>query len=125
MCYVPRLQTKFQVIRFLLDHGFPIPSPVVLGRIGSDYVAAIERFIVDHEIPVVRFVKGDVMRSWPRWYLQQPQGRKAPQGVSSGRPSPASRSEGTRGHAQRPEGTPRERGSHPDCDYPPTRCSAV
>ena len=28
--YVPRLQTQFQVIRFLLDRGFPIPSPVVL-----------------------------------------------------------------------------------------------
>ncbi len=24
--YVPRLQTQFQVIRFLLDRGFPIPS---------------------------------------------------------------------------------------------------
>jgi hypothetical protein len=25
--YVPRLQTQAQVIRFLLDRGFPIPSP--------------------------------------------------------------------------------------------------
>jgi hypothetical protein len=38
--YVPRLQTQFQVIRFLLDRGFPIPSPVVLGRIGGAYVKA-------------------------------------------------------------------------------------
>ena len=58
--YVPRLQTQFQVIRFLLDRGFPIPSPAVLGRIGREYVNAVERFIVEHEIPVVRFVKGDV-----------------------------------------------------------------
>ena len=58
--YVPRLPTKFQVIRFLLDRGFPIPSPVVLGRIARQYVAAIEQYIVDHEIPVVRFQKGDV-----------------------------------------------------------------
>ena len=36
--YVPRLQTQFQVIRFLLDRGFPIPSPAVLGRIGREYV---------------------------------------------------------------------------------------
>ena len=36
--YVPRLQTQFQVIRFLLDRGFPIPSPALLGRIGREYV---------------------------------------------------------------------------------------
>jgi hypothetical protein len=58
--YVPRLQTQFQVIRFLLDRGFPIPSPAVLGRIGREYVSAVESFIVAREIPVVRFQKGDV-----------------------------------------------------------------
>ena len=36
--YVPRLMTEGQVIRFLLDRGFPIPSPAVLGKIGRDYV---------------------------------------------------------------------------------------
>ncbi len=30
--YVPKLMTEGQVIRFLLDRGFPIPSPAVLGR---------------------------------------------------------------------------------------------
>ena len=49
--YVPRLMTEGQVIRFLLDRGFPIPSPAVLGRIGRDYVNHINQFIVDHEIP--------------------------------------------------------------------------
>jgi hypothetical protein len=58
--YVPKLQTEGQVIRFLLDRGFPIPSPAVLGRIGRAYVAAVEQFVVDHEIAVVRFVEGDV-----------------------------------------------------------------
>jgi hypothetical protein len=58
--YVPRLQTEGQVIRFLLDRGFPIPSPAVLGKIGRAYVEAIDRFVAEHEIPVVRFVKGDV-----------------------------------------------------------------
>ena len=42
--YVPRLMCQGQVIRFLLDRGFPIPSPAMLGRIGRAYVAAIERF---------------------------------------------------------------------------------
>ena len=38
--YVPRLMTQGQVIRFLFDRGFPIPSPAVLGKIGRDYVEA-------------------------------------------------------------------------------------
>jgi hypothetical protein len=68
--YVPRLQTQFQVIRFLLDRGFPIPSPAVLGRIGREYVAAVENFIVAHEIPVVRFQKGDVKEDIARVHFQ-------------------------------------------------------
>jgi hypothetical protein len=58
--YVPRLMCEGQVIRFLLDRGFPIPSPAVLGRIGRDYVNRINAFIANNEIPTVRFVKGDV-----------------------------------------------------------------
>jgi len=58
--YVPRLMTEGQVIRFLLDRGFPIPSPVVLGRIGRDYVNRVNAYIAANEIPTVRFVEGDV-----------------------------------------------------------------
>ena len=69
--YVPRLQTQGQVIRFLLDRGFPIPSPAVLGRISRAYVSAIERFIVDRKIPVVRFVKGDVKEEIAREHFKR------------------------------------------------------
>jgi hypothetical protein len=69
--YVPRLQTQGQLIRFLLDRGFPIPSPAVLGRIGRAYVKAIERFIVDREIPVVRFGKGDVKEEIAREHFKR------------------------------------------------------
>ena len=58
--YVPRLMCEGQVIRFLLDRRFPIPSPAVLGKIGRGYVNRVNQYIVDHEIPTVRFVKGDV-----------------------------------------------------------------
>jgi hypothetical protein len=68
--YVPRLQTQFQVIRFLLDRGFPIPSPAVLGRIGREYASAVENFIVEHEIPVVRFEKGDVKEDIAREHFK-------------------------------------------------------
>jgi hypothetical protein len=67
--YVPRLQTKFQVIRFLLDRGFPIPSPAVLGRIGREYMRTVENFIVENNIPVVRFQKGDVKEDIAREYF--------------------------------------------------------
>ena len=55
---------------FLLDRGFPIPSPAVLGRIGGEYVKAVDRFIAEHEIPVVRFVKGDVKEEIAREYFK-------------------------------------------------------
>src|ERR1700758_1317833 len=68
--YVPRLMTQGQVIRFLLDRGFPIPSPAVLGKIGRDYVNQINDFIARNEIPTVRFVKGDVKEEIARKHFQ-------------------------------------------------------
>jgi hypothetical protein len=56
--FVPRLQCEGQVLRFLLDRGYPIPSPAGLGKIGQAYVRAIERFAVKNRIPVVHFAKG-------------------------------------------------------------------
>jgi hypothetical protein len=68
--YVPRLMTEGQVIRFLLDRGFPIPSPAVLGKIGREYVEQIDRFVAENEIPMVRFVKGDVKEEIARRHFQ-------------------------------------------------------
>jgi hypothetical protein len=68
--YVPRLQSEGQVVRFLLDRQFPIPSPAALGKIGQAYVRAIERFALVNRIPVVHFDKGarkeDVARPYMR-----------------------------------------------------------
>ena len=69
--YVPRLMTEGQVIRFLLDRGFPIPSPAVLGKIGRDYVNRVNEFIAANEIPTVRFVKGDVKEEIAREHFQR------------------------------------------------------
>jgi hypothetical protein len=69
--YVPRLMTEGQVIRFLLDRGFPIPSPAVLGKIGRAYVAAIDEFVADREIPTVRFGKGDVKEEIAREHFKR------------------------------------------------------
>jgi hypothetical protein len=68
--YVPRLQTQGLVVRFLLDQGFPIPSPALLGRIGRRYVDAIDRFARNRAIPVVRFKKDDCKEDVARKYFQ-------------------------------------------------------
>jgi len=69
--YVPRLMTQGQVIRFLLDQGNPIPSPALLGKIGRAYVAEIDRFTLQNDIPVVRFKKGDSKEELARPYLKR------------------------------------------------------
>ncbi|MCA1681560.1 MAG: hypothetical protein LC777_22765, partial [Actinobacteria bacterium] len=69
--YVPRLMCEGQVIRFLLDRGYPIPSPAMLGRIGRAYVAEIDRFALEGDIPVVRFKKGDSKEQLARRYFDQ------------------------------------------------------
>ena len=68
--YVPRLQSEGLLVRFLLDRGFPIPSPVLLGKIGRDYVNQINTFVVKNEIPVVKFAKGDVKEEIARRHFQ-------------------------------------------------------
>jgi hypothetical protein len=69
--YVPRLMCQGQLIRFLLGRGNPIPSPALLGKIGRAYVAAIDRFALDNEIPVVRFCKGESKEEAARPYLER------------------------------------------------------
>jgi hypothetical protein len=69
--YVPRLMCEGQVVRFLLDRGFTIPSPVLLGKIGRGYVREIERFAADAEIPLVRFKKGESKEDTARSHLER------------------------------------------------------
>ena len=59
------------MIRFLLDRGFSIFSPAVLGKIGRAYVDAIDRFRLEQDISIVRFRKGDCKEDIARVYLQQ------------------------------------------------------
>ena len=66
--WVPTLQVPGQVVSFLTRHlGFPIPSPVILERIGLRFRREVKEFAEANDIPVVRFAKGDrkldVMRS--------------------------------------------------------------
>ena len=57
--YVPKLQSVGQVCTFLRWHRkFKTPSSAGFGLIGDAYVKAIHRFAVQHQIPVVKFEKG-------------------------------------------------------------------
>jgi hypothetical protein len=69
--YIPKLQSEGMVVRFLLDRGFPIPSPATLGKIGSAYVRAIQRFARRNRIPVVHFKKGESKEIRARQYMRK------------------------------------------------------
>ena len=65
--YVPNLQVGGQVVRFMTQHlGKRVPSPALLEQIGTRFRRDVDRFAEDHNVPVVRFAKGerkaDVMR---------------------------------------------------------------
>src|SRR5688500_5754039 len=61
--------TSFQVVRFLLDRGYAIPSPTLLGKLGRAYVAAIDRYAKSNGIPVLRLGKGESKEQIARRYF--------------------------------------------------------
>ena len=69
--YVSKLQSEGLVVRFLLDRGFPIPSPAALGKISQRSMRAIERFAAKQKVPVVHFKKGEVKEQTARRYMRK------------------------------------------------------
>ena len=57
--YVPNLQVGGHVVQFLALRGFPIPSPVVVGRIGDQFRRSVRSFADANQIPMIRFAKGE------------------------------------------------------------------
>jgi hypothetical protein len=68
--YVPRLMSEGLLVRFLLDRGFTLPSPSLLGRITRGYVAAVERFAAQGQIPLIRFERRESKEERVRPYLE-------------------------------------------------------
>jgi hypothetical protein len=58
--YIRGLQYEGGVVKFILQRGFPIPSPVVLTRNHDRLVGEVDRFVKASALTVVRFRKGDV-----------------------------------------------------------------
>jgi hypothetical protein len=67
--YVPGLQFEGGVVRFLIERGYKIPSPVGLRHNHDRLVAEIEAFVAEHDIPTVRFVKGESKEEVARPFL--------------------------------------------------------
>ena len=57
--YVPTLQVGGQVVQFLTKQGFPIPSPVLIGKIGDRFREAVRTFAGSNKIPLIKFGKDD------------------------------------------------------------------
>ena len=61
--YVPILQVPGQVVTFLTEHlGFPIPSPVLLKKIGNRFRREVNTFAVEHDVPILALKKPDRSR---------------------------------------------------------------
>jgi hypothetical protein len=69
--YVPTLQVGGQVVSFMTQHlGYPVPSPALFNQLGRRFRAAVDRFALDNDIPVVRFGKDDRKADVMRRYLR-------------------------------------------------------
>jgi hypothetical protein len=54
--YVPRLQSECGVVGFFREHrGQPLPSAALMSPMSRDFVAKLERFVAQREIPLVQF----------------------------------------------------------------------
>jgi hypothetical protein len=56
--YIPQMQTGGQLVRFLQQRGYAIPSPAILGQLTQQYKREVEQFAAAHGIPVIRFERG-------------------------------------------------------------------
>jgi hypothetical protein len=77
--YVPNLQLGGQVVQFLALRGFPIPSPVVVGRIGDQFRRSVRSFSDANSVPMIKFGKGDrkIEKMKPHLARQEATGRSA------------------------------------------------
>jgi hypothetical protein len=69
--YVPLLQTVGQVCRFLRwRRNFKIPSSAAFGKIGEQYVQAVQQYAKANQIPVIHFEKGQNKEETARPYIE-------------------------------------------------------
>src|ERR1700692_4554709 len=65
--YVPRLQTEQGVVWFFREHrGQPLSSAALMSPMSRGFVAKLEGFVAEHEIPLVQFRKGQRREGAPK-----------------------------------------------------------
>jgi hypothetical protein len=58
--YVPQLQREQGVVRFFREHrGQPLPSAALMSPMSRNFVAKLEEFVSERQIPLVVFRKGE------------------------------------------------------------------
>ncbi len=69
--YVPQLQAVGQVCNFLHhQRGFTIPSSAAFGQIGKAYVAQVQDWAEQRQIPIHRFKKGENKEAIARPFIE-------------------------------------------------------
>src|SRR5229473_422749 len=76
--YVPKLQHEQGIVWFFREHrGLPVPSAAVMSPMSRNFVAKLEGYAAQHEVPLVQFPNGqrkdDVMAEHLRKF-QRPEG---------------------------------------------------
>jgi len=56
--YIPQMQTSGGLVYYLGQKGFPIPSPVILGDMTTNYRKQVKEFAEKEGIPLIEFEKG-------------------------------------------------------------------
>src|SRR6266700_4181580 len=70
--YVPRLQMEQGIAWFFREHrGQPVPSAALMSPMSRGFVAALDRFATQHQIPVVQFRKGERKHDVMAMHLRQ------------------------------------------------------
>lgn len=70
--YVPRLQSSGGLFTWLRDiRGLPIPSPAMLGKIGTAFVHDVRRFAQEHHVPLESFPHGVRKEEHVRPYVER------------------------------------------------------
>ena len=67
--YIPGLMYEGGVVRFLLERGNPVPSPVILARNRDRMIAELDALVAEGDLPVVRFKRGESKEEVARRYL--------------------------------------------------------
>jgi hypothetical protein len=69
--YVPGLQYEGGVVKFLLNRGFPIPSPAALNKAHERLVADLDAVVASSSVPVLRFKRDECKEDIARPYQDE------------------------------------------------------